>query len=83
MFFSDPWKAQLIELVEVVGFENWRESAVAEALLDDPNSVLGSPYAENTFELVGFYDGDFVHVHIYWEAGKQPRVKRVEQERLN
>jgi hypothetical protein len=74
-------KQQLKEIVEAVGFENWRDSRIAEFLLDDHNSDAKRLY-DNRYLLMGFHEGYFVYVHIEWIDGCQPRVHRVESEHI-
>ena len=74
-------KEQLKAEVEVTGFKNWREGMLAGYLLDEENSIVEAPYAENKYLLTGWYDGEFLYVYLLWEDGEQPLIERIEHER--
>jgi hypothetical protein len=80
---SDTLKAIFnAELEEVGGFENWRQSIIAERMLDDSDSVFASISGEDNYLLVGNYEDEIVSIFIDWEQGEQPRVQRVEHKRV-
>ncbi len=82
---SDTLKAVFnAELEEVGGFQNWRENIVecniAERMLADSGSSFESIDRENSYVLEGYFEGNFSHVFINWEYGKQPFIRKVEHE---
>lgn len=80
---SDSLKAAFnIYLEEVGGFENWRESAIAEQMLDDAATVLESTDVEEQYLLHGEYEGCILHFIIDWKQGKKPRIRHAVREWL-
>ena len=69
---STNLKQWLTEIVDCLGFENWRESRIAESLLDETSSQV-EWFDENQYLLVGVYELHEYEFLIDWRTGLQPR----------